>query len=76
MEDKLIYSKRYQEYLDSLPKELLLKILENLYTEVYVTDGQGEVVYVNPMSIILYGANPEDLVGKSGYEVGEGRWSF
>ena len=76
MEDKLIYSKRYQEYLDSLPKELLLKILENLYTEVYVTDGQGEVVYVNPMSIILYGAKPEDLVGKSGYEVGEGRWSF
>ena len=55
------YSEEYQTYLDSLPKETLLKILENAYTEVFVTDADDRYVYTNPACMRHYGLTPEQM---------------
>ena len=55
------YSEEYQAYLDSLPKETLLKILENAYTEVFVTDADDRYVYTNPACMRHYGLTPEQM---------------
>ena len=54
----------YDDYLKSIPHETLLKILENSFTEIYVLDKDGKVVYANPAVTRLYGIKPEDIVQK------------
>lgn len=76
MSKNQIHSPEYLQYLNSLPKSLLLKVLENLYTEVYVTDKDGKIIYVNPMSLQLYGEIPEKMIGKDAYTMGKGRWNI
>ena len=58
---ELGYSEEYQTYLDSLTKETLLKILENAYTEVFVTDADDQYVYTNPACMRHYGLTPEQM---------------
>ena len=58
---ELGYSEEYQTYLDSLTKETLLKILENAYTEVFVTDADDRYVYTNPACMRHYGLTPEQM---------------
>lgn len=64
MKDNFDYNKRYLEYLYSIPKEVYIKILENCFSDIYVTDKNGKILYANPNSLKHYGAAPEDMVGK------------
>ncbi|MPW24279.1 PAS domain S-box protein [Alkalibaculum sp. M08DMB] len=71
---KVVNSPDYTEYLNSIPRETLLKILENSFTEIYVLDKNGKVVYANPAITRLYGIKPEDVVQKNSKEIKEGLW--
>ena len=62
--DKIEHTPEYEAYLRQLPQELLLKIVENAFAEIFVNDKDGRVVYVNPSSMRYHGLQPEELVGK------------
>ncbi|MBF7095685.1 sigma-54 interaction domain-containing protein [Alkalibacter mobilis] len=72
--NKVENSKDYNDYLNSIPRETLLKILENSFTEIYVLDKDGKVVYANPAITRLYGLRPEDVVQKDSRKIKEGLW--
>lgn len=44
-------------------------ILNHSYDEIFVINNQGEVVYVNEASVRNYGLNPEEIVGKTIYDL-------
>ena len=50
MNNPFQHSEEYMNYLMSLPKELYIKILENLFLGVFVSDQNGKTIYVNPAS--------------------------
>ncbi|NLN98467.1 MAG: PAS domain-containing protein, partial [Eubacteriaceae bacterium] len=64
------HSEDYLDYLRSLPKELYIKILENLFLGVFVSDENGKTIYANPAITRHYGKRPQDLVGDSDW----GKW--
>lgn len=70
MNNPFQHSEEYLNYLMSLPKELYIKILENLFLGVFVSDQNGKTIYVNPAISRHYGKLPEDLVGDSDW----GKW--
>lgn len=67
--------KKYMDYLMSIPKETYIKILENCASDVYVTDKNRKIIYVNPNSIRHYGVHPEDMVGVNSDEFRKGKWA-
>ncbi|MGL4607593.1 MAG: sigma-54 interaction domain-containing protein [Eubacteriaceae bacterium] len=69
------HSQKYLDYLYQLDKEFYIDILENSYNEIYVTDREGNIIYVNPNSIKNYGMKPEDIIGKNNYDIWEGKWN-
>lgn len=54
-----------------LDYETLKTILDNSFDEIYVTNADGVVVYVNKASERLYGMKPSELIGKTSQEVSE-----
>lgn len=58
-----------------LPKKLtydqLKNILDHSYDEIYVTDLDGNVLYVNEACTRNYGAKPEDIIGSTSKEISE-----
>ncbi len=72
--DKIEHTPEYEAYLRQLPQELLLKIVENAFAEIFVNDKDGRVVYVNPSSMRYHGLQPEELVGKASSEIKRGIW--
>lgn len=72
--DKIEHTPEYEAYLRQLPQELLLKIVENAFAEIFVNDKDGRVVYVNPSSMRYHGLRPEELVGKASGEIKRGIW--
>ncbi|KNZ42754.1 sigma-54 interaction domain-containing protein [Acetobacterium bakii] len=71
---KILHTPWYIDYLNSIPRETLLAILENSFTEIYVLDKEGKIVYANPAVTRLYGINPEDIVQKDSKQIKEGLW--
>lgn len=67
--------KEYMDYLMSIPKETYIKILEHCASDVYVTDKNMNIIYVNPNSIRHYGVHPEDMVGVNSDEFRKGKWA-
>lgn len=54
----------------------LLSILDNSYDEIYVTDADGKVLYVNAACERHYGAKPEDIIGYTPTEISDkGYWT-
>ncbi|KUO51731.1 MAG: histidine kinase [Desulfitibacter sp. BRH_c19] len=54
----------------------LKKILDNSHDEIYVTDADGTVIYVNKASEKHYGLKPHEVIGKSSKELTENNyWS-
>lgn len=49
---------------DHLGRTELLKILDNSYDEIFVTDGDGVVTYVNPAGERYYGLKAADVIGR------------
>ena len=58
MNNPFQHSEEYLDYLMSLPKELYIKILENLFLGVFVSDQNGKTIYVNPAISRHYGKLP------------------
>ena len=44
MENTKKHSEKYQKYLASLSKETYIKILENIFTGIYVNDKNGNSI--------------------------------
>ncbi|MEL7568867.1 MAG: sigma 54-interacting transcriptional regulator [Dehalobacterium sp.] len=44
-------------------------ILNHSYDEIFVINSKGEVVYVNEASVRNYGLNPEEIVGKTIFDL-------
>ncbi len=44
-------------------------IMDNCFDEIFVIDPQGTILYVNNACKRLYGAKPEEIIGKSIYEM-------
>ena len=75
MMKKFDHDPDYADYLDNLPREMLLSILENCYNEIFVNDRDGRIVYVNPACVRHYGLKPEDLVHAKNADVFQGNWT-
>lgn len=59
-----------------LTYEELLMILDHSYDEIYVTDADGKVLYVNAACERNYGAKPEDVIGHTQEEISDkGYWT-
>ena len=58
-----------------LDRETLKRILDNSYDEIYVTDKNGLVIYVNDACERHYGLKPTDVIGKLATQFSdEGYW--
>lgn len=68
------HSDEYMAYLKSIPHETLLTILENAFSEIYVLDKNGKVVYVNPAAMRLYGVPPEALFNRDSKKLKKDLW--
>ena len=72
MENPFNHGPEYLAYLESLPKEFFLKILENIYLGIYVSDRDGNTIYANPAITRHYGKRPEELVTYSNWGIWQG----
>jgi len=55
----------------ALDRRTLKKILDNSFDEIFVTDGRGTIIYVNETCRRNYGLEPEEVIGKKGWELFE-----
>ncbi|MBS3969037.1 MAG: PAS domain S-box protein, partial [Clostridia bacterium] len=62
--------KTAQVDFDQLDFDTLKKILDNSHDEIYVTDAEGTVIYVNKACEKHYGVKQSDIIGKSSKEIG------
>jgi transcriptional regulator with PAS, ATPase and Fis domain len=75
MKNSFDHDKEYMEYLHSLPKEVYIKILENCFSDIYVTDKNKKIMYANPNSLRHYGVNPKEMVGQDSESFRKGKWT-
>jgi len=62
--------KQKQQNHASLAQQIdLIKVLDNSYDEIFVVDKNGIVLYVNDASERHYGLKPEEVIGKSVYDL-------
>lgn len=47
---------------NGLDRKFMIKVLNNIFMGIFVTDKKGKVLYVNPSIVRQYGNKPEDLV--------------
>lgn len=57
-----------------LSLQLLRKILDNSFDEIFVTNAEGVVVYVNKTCEKHYGKKPAEMMGKTSQEMTEQNW--
>ncbi|HHT63469.1 MAG: sigma-54 interaction domain-containing protein [Bacillota bacterium] len=57
--------------ITELDYKTLKKILDNSYDEIYVTNAEGIVIYVNNAAERHYGVKAADIIGKSSQEISE-----
>lgn len=55
--------------VDQLNFEILKKILDNSHDEIYVTNSEGIVLYVNNACEKHYGVKASDIIGKNSQEI-------
>lgn len=60
----------------NLDREILLKILQHSYDEIFVTDEKGVILYVNPMCEQHYGIEAKAIVGKHASHLVEQGYCF
>ena len=59
-----------------LDRNTLQKIIDNSFDEIFVTDGQGEIIYVSETCRKHYGLEPEEVIGKKAWDLLEGGYCF
>lgn len=72
MDNEFKHSAEYMEYLNALPKEMYIKILENIFTGILVNDREGNTIYVNPAVTRHYGKRPEEMVALRNWGIWQG----
>lgn len=55
------HSQEYLDYLQTLPDDFFLEILENCFFEITVTDKNGSVLYANPACLQYHGISAEKM---------------
>lgn len=69
----IILPKTNNEIIEKIPME---KILDSCLDEIFITDGEGNVLFINQAGYELYGVKPEELIGKNVFQLeGEGYYS-
>ncbi|CAA7600600.1 RNA polymerase sigma factor 54 interaction domain protein [Acididesulfobacillus acetoxydans] len=63
--DHSVSQKSFPTQKLQLAQDLLYKILENSYDEIFVIDGAGRIVYVNNACVENYGLQPSEIIGRS-----------
>jgi PAS domain S-box-containing protein len=66
----------YLQLYSNIDREMLLKILHNSFDEIFVTDAEGVILYVNPMCEQHYGVEAKDIVGKNASHLVEQGYCF
>ncbi len=61
---------------EGLTINMLKKILDNSYDEIFVIDKDQTVIYVNPICQANYGLKQDEIVGKKAYELIEQGYCF
>ncbi len=56
---------------ETLARGVLFKILEHSYDEIFVTDANGKVIYVNPVCERYYGIKARDVIGRQARSLAE-----
>ncbi|HMM05424.1 MAG TPA: sigma 54-interacting transcriptional regulator [Clostridiales bacterium] len=59
------------ENVTNLSREDLLRILNQSFDQIFITDAEGVVVYVNAACLNHYGQRPEKMIGKRSREMTE-----
>lgn len=72
MHNPFHHDPNYLAYLDSLPKQFFIDILENLFLGVYVSDKDGNTLYTNPAITKHYGKRPEELTAYTNWGIWQG----
>ncbi len=72
----LVDTASHLQLYSDLDREILLKILQNSYDEIFVTDAAGVILYVNPMCEQHYGVEAKDIVGKNASHLVEQGYCF
>ncbi|WP_195270567.1 sigma 54-interacting transcriptional regulator [Eubacterium sp. 1001713B170207_170306_E7] len=72
MDNTFKHSSEYIKYLNSLPKEVYIKILENIFSAILVNDKDGNTIYANPAVTKHYGKTPEELVSLRNWGIWQG----
>lgn len=69
--DKKLHKEDERERKNECPLdyETLKMIVDNSYDEIYVTDPDGKVIYVNNACERYYGARAEDVIGRTRDEI-------
>lgn len=69
--DKKLHKEDERERKNECPLdyETLKMIVDNSYDEIYVTDPDGKVIYVNNACERYYGARAEDVIGRTHDEI-------
>jgi len=64
------------EMPEGLTIDMLKKILDNSYDEIFVIDKDQTVIYVNPICQTNYGLKQDEIIGKKAYELIEQGYCF
>ena len=65
--------KEKKEPITQLSYDILKKVLDNSHDEIYVTNSQGIVIYVNNACERHYGVKASEIIGKSSQEISDKR---
>ncbi|WFD11552.1 sigma-54 interaction domain-containing protein [Tepidibacter hydrothermalis] len=65
-----------KEYKKKLDRKTLKKILDNSYDEIFVTDGDGNAIYVNEACERNYTLKPYEVIGKNPWQLTEEGFCF
>lgn len=65
----------YIQYLEQLPKDIYIMMLQNSYIPFYLVDIKGTVVYTNPTITREYGIKPHEIIGKNTVTISKKLWT-
>lgn len=57
-----------------LDSEVFFQLIDNMYDEVLVYDGNYNIIYINQACKRHYRVSPEEMIGKSFFDLYEGWW--
>ena len=62
------------DYVYGMNYETFFSIVDNMYDEILIYDGQYNIVYINQACSRHYGCRPEQMIGKSFFDFVYADW--